>query len=91
MSVSEITQKVDKNFALFCENITLAGKQFPRPLVATNFNIGMDINKFYVEVRQPIAVSYISIYICLIDIRSKSKEQLDERRAGLSMNIIDYH
>ena len=36
--------------------------------------------------RQPIAVSYISIYICLIDIsfRSKSKEQLNERRAGLS-------
>ena len=34
--------------------------------------------------RQPIAVSDISIYICLIDIRSKSKEQLNERRAGLS-------
>ena len=34
--------------------------------------------------RQPIAVSDISIYICLIDIRSKSKEQLKERRAGLS-------
>ena len=36
--------------------------------------------------RQPIAVSYISIYICLIDIsfRTKSKEQLNERRAGLS-------
>ena len=33
--------------------------------------------------RQPIAVSDISIYICLIDIRSKSKEQLNERRAGL--------
>ena len=28
--------------------------------------------------RQPIAVSYISIYICLIDIRSTSKEQLNE-------------
>ena len=35
-------------------------------------------------IRQPIAVSDISIYICLIDIRSKSKEQLNERRAGLS-------
>ena len=34
--------------------------------------------------RQPIAVSDISIYICLINIRSKSKEQLNERRAGLS-------
>ena len=34
--------------------------------------------------RQPIAVSDISIHICLIDIRSKSKEQLNERRAGLS-------
>ena len=34
--------------------------------------------------RQPIAVSDISIYICLIDIRSKSKEQLNERRVGLS-------
>ena len=34
--------------------------------------------------RQPIAVSDISIYICLIDIRIKSKEQLNERRAGLS-------
>ena len=34
--------------------------------------------------RQPIAVSDISVYICLIDIRSKSKEQLNERRAGLS-------
>ena len=46
---------------------------------------------------QPIAVSDIAIYICLIDInmssishrydisfRSKSKEQLNERRAGLS-------
>ena len=28
--------------------------------------------------RQPIAVSDISIYICLIDVRSKSKEQLNE-------------
>ena len=35
--------------------------------------------------RQPIAVSDISVYICLIDIRSKSKEQLNERRAGLSI------
>ena len=35
-------------------------------------------------VRQPIAVSDISVYICLIDIKSKSKEQLNERRAGLS-------
>ena len=35
-------------------------------------------------IRQPIAVSDISVYICLIDIRSKSKEQLNERRAGLS-------
>ena len=34
--------------------------------------------------RQPIAVSDISIYICLINIRNKSKEQLNERRAGLS-------
>ena len=34
--------------------------------------------------RQPIAISDISVYICLIDIRSKSKEQLNERRAGLS-------
>jgi len=34
--------------------------------------------------RQPIAVSDISIYICLIDIRSKSKEQLNERRVCLS-------
>ena len=34
--------------------------------------------------RQPIAVSDISTYICLIDIRSKSKERLNERRAGLS-------
>ena len=34
--------------------------------------------------RQPIAVSDISVYICLIDIRSKSKEQLNERRASLS-------
>ena len=40
--------------------------------------------------RQPIAVSDISIYICLIDIRSKSKEQLNERRAGLS-NIGPMH
>ena len=32
--------------------------------------------------RQPIAVSDISV--CLIDIRSKSKEQLNGRRAGLS-------
>ena len=37
-----------------------------------------------IEIRQPIAVSDISIYICLIDIRSKSKEQLNEKRAGLS-------
>ena len=37
--------------------------------------------------RQPIAVSDISVYICLIDIRSKSKEQLNERRAGLSMPL----
>ena len=37
--------------------------------------------------RQPIAVSDISIYICLIDIRSKSKEHLNERRAGLSSFI----
>ena len=29
-------------------------------------------------------VSDISIYICLIDIRCKSKEQLNERRAGMS-------
>jgi len=36
------------------------------------------------RIRQAIAVSDISIYICLIDIRSKSKEQLNERRAGLS-------
>ena len=35
--------------------------------------------------RQPIADSDISIYICLIDIRSKSKEQLNERREGLSI------
>ena len=34
--------------------------------------------------RQPIAVSDISIYIYLINIRSKSKEQLNVRRAGLS-------
>ena len=34
--------------------------------------------------RHPIAVSDISFYICLIDIRGKSKEQLNERRAGLS-------
>ena len=40
--------------------------------------------KVHVKARQPIAVSDISIYICLIDIRSKSKEQLNERRAGLS-------
>ena len=42
--------------------------------------------------RQPIAVSDISVYICLIDIsfRSKSKEQLNERRAGLS-NLIMYY
>ena len=33
--------------------------------------------------RQPIAVSDISVYICLIDIRGKSKEQMNERRAGL--------
>ena len=39
--------------------------------------------------RQPIAVSYISIYICFIDIRSKSKEQLNERRAGLSNHSLD--
>ena len=39
--------------------------------------------------RQPIAVSDISIYICLIDIRSKSKEQLNERRAGLSNQDTD--
>ena len=38
--------------------------------------------------RQPIAVSDISVYICLIDIRSKSKEQLNERRAGLSRNNL---
>ena len=31
-----------------------------------------------------LAVPDISIYICLIDIKSKSKEQLNERRAGLS-------
>ena len=37
--------------------------------------------------RQPIAVSDISVYICLIDIRSKSKEQLNERRTGLSNSI----
>ena len=36
------------------------------------------------KTRQPIAVSDISSYICLIDIRGKSKEQLNERRAGLS-------
>ena len=36
--------------------------------------------------RQPIAVSDISVYICLIDIiQNKSKEQLNERRAGLSI------
>ena len=40
--------------------------------------------------RQPIAVSDISVYICLIDIRfrSKSKEQLNERRAGLSIPFL---
>ena len=38
--------------------------------------------------RQPVAVSDISIYICLINIRSKSKEQLTERRAGLSIADI---
>ena len=37
------------------------------------------------KTRQPIAVSDISSYICLIDIRGKSKEQLNERRAGLSL------
>ena len=37
-----------------------------------------------VYIRQPIAVSDISICICLIDIRSKSKEQLNEGRTGLS-------
>ena len=36
------------------------------------------------DTRQPIAVSDISVYICLIVIRSKSKEQLSGRRAGLS-------
>ena len=43
-------------------------------------------------IRQPIAVSNISICICLIDIRSKSKEQLNERRAGLSKrdSILQY-
>ena len=40
--------------------------------------------------RQPIAVSDISVYICLIDIRSKSKEQLNERRAGLSNKTGSY-
>ena len=34
--------------------------------------------------RQPIAVSDIFVYICLISFRSKSKGQLNERRAGLS-------
>ena len=37
-----------------------------------------------------LAVPDISIYICLIDIQSKSKEQLNERRAGLS-NIGPMH
>ena len=41
--------------------------------------------------RQPIAVSDISIYICLIDIRSKSIEQLNERRAGLSRGFKVKH
>ena len=41
-----------------------------------------------VDNRQPIAVSDISIYICLIDIRTKSKEQLNERRAGLSNSNV---
>ena len=36
------------------------------------------------EKRFGVDVSDISVYICLIDIRSKSKEQLNERRAGLS-------
>ena len=36
--------------------------------------------KVHVKARQPIGVSDISIYICLIDIRSKSKEQLKKRR-----------
>ena len=36
------------------------------------------------EKRSGVDVSDISVYICLIDIRSKSKEQLNERRAGLS-------
>ena len=40
--------------------------------------------------RQPIAVSDISVYICLINIRSKSKEQLNERRAGLSGLVFRY-
>ena len=31
--------------ALFFENITLAGKTFPRPPVATNINSGMDIKE----------------------------------------------
>ena len=35
-------------------------------------------------IRQWIAVSDSSVHICLIEIRSKSKEQLNERRAGLS-------
>ena len=43
--------------------------------------------KVHVKARQPIAVSDISIYICLINIRSKSKEQLNERRAGLSRKM----
>ena len=41
----------------------------------------------FLHCRQPIAVSYISIYICLIDI-IQSKEQLNERRAGLSTPIM---
>ena len=41
--------------------------------------------------RQPIAVSDISIYICLIDFRSKSEEQLNERRAGLSTFVPTTH
>ena len=44
----------------------------------------VDVDNNAIEARQPIAVSDISVYICLIDIRSKSKEQLNERRAGLS-------
>ena len=41
----------------------------------------VDVDNNAIEARQPIAVS---VYICLIDIRSKYKEQLNERRAGLS-------